>query len=128
VREVERELAERAANAPPTFRAVAHAYLDWLQRVRGAKPATLYSEEKKAASACAVSRGCSSGKKWPPSTGSPVASAASSRQISSGPPSSTYQDPTGPIPLHMHKYRAGDSASGGAVGGRPASEARWRSV
>jgi hypothetical protein len=47
VREVERELAvraaaaERAANAPPTFRAVAHAYLDWLERVRGAKPATL---------------------------------------------------------------------------------------
>jgi integrase len=47
VREVERELAERAAaaeraaNAPPTFRAVAHAYLDWLERVHGAKPATL---------------------------------------------------------------------------------------
>jgi integrase len=47
VRQVERELAERAAaaeraaNAPPTFRAVAHAYLDWLERVRGAKPATL---------------------------------------------------------------------------------------
>jgi integrase len=47
VREVERDLAERAAaaeqaaNAPPTFRAVAHAYLDWLERVRGAKPATL---------------------------------------------------------------------------------------
>ena len=47
VREVERELAERAAaarraaNAPPTFRTVAHAYLDWLERVRGAKPATL---------------------------------------------------------------------------------------
>jgi hypothetical protein len=45
-----------------------------------------------------------------------VASAASSRQISSGPPSSTYQDPTGPIPLHTHNYRADDSASGGAVG------------
>jgi hypothetical protein len=47
VREVERELAERvaaaerAANAPPTFRSVAHAYFDWLERVRGAKPATL---------------------------------------------------------------------------------------
>ncbi len=47
MRRVERELAERevaaerAANAPPTFRAVAHAYLDWLERVRGAKPATL---------------------------------------------------------------------------------------
>jgi hypothetical protein len=47
VREVERELAERAAtaeraaNAPPKFRAVAHAYLDWLDRVSGAKPATL---------------------------------------------------------------------------------------
>ena len=47
VREVERELAERAAaaeraaNAPPTFRAIAHAYIDWLERVRGAKPATL---------------------------------------------------------------------------------------
>ena len=47
MREVERELAERAAaaeraaNAPPTFREVAHAYLDWLERVRGAKPATL---------------------------------------------------------------------------------------
>jgi hypothetical protein len=47
VREVERELAEqvaaaeRAAHAPPTFRAVAYAYLDWLERVRGAKPATL---------------------------------------------------------------------------------------
>jgi len=47
VREVERELAERAAaaerarNAPVTFREVAHAYLDWLDRVHGAKPATL---------------------------------------------------------------------------------------
>jgi integrase len=47
VREVERELAERAAaaeraaSAPPRFRTVAHAYLDWLERVRGAKPATL---------------------------------------------------------------------------------------
>lgn len=47
VRDVERELAERAAaaereaNAPITFREVAHAYLDWLERVRGAKPATL---------------------------------------------------------------------------------------
>jgi integrase len=47
VREVERELAERvaaterASNAPPTFRAVAHTYLDWVERVRGAKPATL---------------------------------------------------------------------------------------
>ncbi len=33
--------AERAANAPPTFREIAHAFLDWLDRVRGAKPATL---------------------------------------------------------------------------------------
>ena len=47
VREVERELAqraaaaERAANAPPPFRQVARAYLDWLERVGGAKPATL---------------------------------------------------------------------------------------
>jgi integrase len=47
VREVEQQLAdraaaeERAANAPPTFREMAHAYLDWLDRVRGAKPATL---------------------------------------------------------------------------------------
>ena len=47
VREVEQELAERAAaleresNAPASFREVAHAYLDWLERVRGAKPATL---------------------------------------------------------------------------------------
>jgi len=47
VREVERELAERsaaaeqAAAAPPTFRHVAHAYLHWLERIRGAKPATL---------------------------------------------------------------------------------------
>jgi integrase len=47
VREVERELAERAvaaeraANAPPAFREVAHAYLDWVERVGGAKPSTL---------------------------------------------------------------------------------------
>ena len=47
MREVERELveradaAERAANAPPTFREVAHAYLEWLEHVRGAKPSTL---------------------------------------------------------------------------------------
>jgi hypothetical protein len=47
VREVEAELAERAAaterarNAAPTFRVVAHEYLDWLERVVGAKPATL---------------------------------------------------------------------------------------
>ena len=47
VREVEAELAERAAAAaraaetPPTFRDVAHAYLDWVERVRGAKPSTL---------------------------------------------------------------------------------------
>lgn len=31
---------ERAA-AGPTFREVAHAYLDWLERIKGAKPATL---------------------------------------------------------------------------------------
>jgi len=47
VREVERELAERAAaaeraaNTPPTFREVAHAYLEWVEHVRGAKPSTL---------------------------------------------------------------------------------------
>ena len=47
IREVEEELARRendaanAAAAPVTFRAVAHAYLDWLARVKGAKPATL---------------------------------------------------------------------------------------
>jgi integrase len=47
IREVERELAEaaheaeRAANAPATFREVAHAYLHWLEHVRDAKPSTL---------------------------------------------------------------------------------------
>jgi integrase len=47
VREVERELAERAAaaardeNAQVTFRQIAYSYLDWLTRVKGAKPATL---------------------------------------------------------------------------------------
>lgn len=47
VRDVEEELAQqaaelaRAANAPVTFRDIAHAYLDWLARVKGAKPATL---------------------------------------------------------------------------------------
>ncbi len=47
VREVERQLAERAAeaaleaNAPVTFRSVATSYVDWLTRVKGAKPATL---------------------------------------------------------------------------------------
>jgi integrase len=47
VREVEQQLAEeaaaeyRAANTPPTFREIARGYLDWLGRVRGAKPATL---------------------------------------------------------------------------------------
>src|SRR5213075_771263 len=56
-------------------------------------------DEKKALSARAGSCGCSSGKKWPPLTGWPVTSAASSRQISSGPPLSTYQDPRGPAPL-----------------------------
>ncbi len=41
------ELAKRSererlrAAAGPTFREVAHAYLNWLERVRGAKPATL---------------------------------------------------------------------------------------
>ena len=40
IRDVERELAERAyaaaaeRNAPPTFRQIAHAYLDWLEHVR----------------------------------------------------------------------------------------------
>jgi integrase len=47
VRQVEHELAVQAAdavlkaNAPVTFRQVARAYLDWLDRVKGAKPATL---------------------------------------------------------------------------------------
>ncbi len=31
----------RAVNAPPSFREVAHAYLDWAERVRDGKPATL---------------------------------------------------------------------------------------
>ena len=47
MREVERELAERAAemehqaNAPVTFRQIAHSYLEWLTAVKAAKPATL---------------------------------------------------------------------------------------
>lgn len=47
VRRTERELreralaGERAANAPVTFREVAHAYLDWLENVQDAKPTTL---------------------------------------------------------------------------------------
>lgn len=47
VRETEHDLreralaGERAANAPVTFREVAHAYLDWLEHVRDAKPTTL---------------------------------------------------------------------------------------
>jgi integrase len=47
VREVELELlevalaAEQAANAPVTFRVVAHDYLGWLEHVRDAKPSTL---------------------------------------------------------------------------------------
>jgi integrase len=47
MRAVELELAERAAkaaledNPPVTFRRVANSYLDWLTRVRAAKPATL---------------------------------------------------------------------------------------
>jgi integrase len=62
VREVERELAERAtaaecaASAPPTFRTVAHAYLDWLERVRGAKPATLRDHRYSLAEPGAVHR------------------------------------------------------------------------
>jgi integrase len=40
VAEVEREELDRRS-APATFRDVAAAYLDWLERVRGAKPATL---------------------------------------------------------------------------------------
>jgi hypothetical protein len=74
------------------------------------------SGEKKAASASAVSWGCSSGKKWPPSTGCPVTFGASSRHSSSGPPSSTYHDPSGPAPAPQHEDRAGDPASGPAVG------------
>jgi hypothetical protein len=47
VREIESELASRAAAAEHaaqacvTFRDVAHAYLEWVERVRGAKPSTL---------------------------------------------------------------------------------------
>jgi integrase len=47
VRETEREFNERAAerdrasNAPITFREVAFGYMDWLEQVRDAKPATL---------------------------------------------------------------------------------------
>jgi integrase len=47
VREVERDLAmqtaqaDRMANAPVTFREIARSYLAWLERVKGAKPATL---------------------------------------------------------------------------------------
>jgi integrase len=47
VRETECDLRERAlagqraANAPVAFREVAHAYLDWLEHVRDAKPTTL---------------------------------------------------------------------------------------
>jgi integrase len=47
VRQVEGDLAhrvakaKRVADAPVTFREIAHAYLDWLGRVRDAKPATL---------------------------------------------------------------------------------------
>ncbi|MBO0767570.1 MAG: site-specific integrase [Solirubrobacterales bacterium] len=35
------EAEQLRLSAGPTFREVAHAYLDWLERVRGAKPATL---------------------------------------------------------------------------------------
>lgn len=47
VRQVEADLArraveaERAANAPATFREIAGKYLEWLARVKDAKPATL---------------------------------------------------------------------------------------
>jgi integrase len=47
IRDVEEQLAkqaaeaEREANEPVTFRLIAHAYLDWLRRVKGGKPATL---------------------------------------------------------------------------------------
>lgn len=47
VREVEQELVDeeearaRELNTAPTFRVLAHAYLDWLARVRDAKPSTL---------------------------------------------------------------------------------------
>jgi integrase len=47
IREVERELTDeeqaraRELNTAPTFRVLAHAYLDWLERVRDAKPSTL---------------------------------------------------------------------------------------
>ena len=47
VRHVDEELArraaeiERVANAPATFRTIASSYVDWLARVKGAKPSTL---------------------------------------------------------------------------------------
>lgn len=47
IRQVEADLArqaaeaQRVANAPATFREIAHSYLDWLERVMSAKPATL---------------------------------------------------------------------------------------
>jgi integrase len=47
IRDVEDELTRRAtekqatASAPVTFRRIAHAYLDWLERLKGAKPSTL---------------------------------------------------------------------------------------
>jgi integrase len=37
------QLAEEARNRGVTFREVAHAYMDWLQNVKGAKPSTLRS-------------------------------------------------------------------------------------
>ncbi|MGE3811191.1 MAG: tyrosine-type recombinase/integrase [Candidatus Nanopelagicales bacterium] len=47
IRDVEQNLVDeeesraRDLNAAPTFRVLAHAYLDWLERVRDAKPSTL---------------------------------------------------------------------------------------
>jgi integrase len=62
VRQAERELAERAAaaereaNAQITFREVAHAYFEWLERVMGAKPATLRDHHYLLAEPCASHR------------------------------------------------------------------------
>ena len=69
---------------------------------------------KKPASLFAVVSGASSGKKCPPSTGSPVTLSAHARQIASGPPSAAYQTLSAPWPLH--------SARTGHVIRRPARD------
>src|SRR5438046_1552443 len=54
---------------------------------------------KKPPSALAMAAGRSSGKKCPPSIGSPVTLVASSRHNARGPPSSSYQADNGPDAL-----------------------------